>query len=115
MNFNLKKPCASCPFRNDIKPFITQERVADIVFSIVDQQGTFSCHKTLASDNDGETLESEKTEHCAGALIMLEKMQKPNQMMRWMERFGLYDRNLLEMDSPVFENEFEFVDAQESV
>lgn len=51
-------------------------------------------------------------QHCAGALILLEKMEQPNQMMRWMERIGAYDRTKLDMDAPVFGDTEEFIEAQ---
>lgn len=39
--------------------------------------------------------------HCAGALIFLEKRNRPNQMMRIAERTGSYDRRTLDMKAPV--------------
>ena len=42
--------------------------------------------------------------HCAGALILLEKLGEPSQMMRVCERIGLYDRTKLDMAAPVFDS-----------
>lgn len=47
MNYNLKKPCANCPFRTDIKPFIRGERAEEICESIIDSQQSFPCHKPI--------------------------------------------------------------------
>lgn len=113
MNFNLKKPCAMCPFRHDIEPFLTTGHADNIVESLVDSQGTFPCHKTIDYSEGGEGVETPKTEHCAGALIMLEHMEQPNQLMRIAERIGLYDRTTLIMDSPVFTDGYGFIEAQE--
>lgn len=113
MNFNLKKPCSNCPFRNDDKGIrLTEDRAQEISYGITHQQGTFACHKTTVSDEDGGLLSERDSEHCAGALIMLEKMNQPNQMMRISERFGAYDRTKLDMNSPVFEDTEEFIYSQ---
>ena len=105
MKYNLKKPCSNCPFRTD-KPeqegWLGYERAEEIVDGLTRQQGTFTCHKTSGKINE---------EHCAGALIMLEKMEKPNQMMRISERIGMYDRTKLYMGSPVFDDAEDFIDS----
>ena len=117
MNFNLTNPCEHCPFRNDIDPFLTTGRAEEIVEAIVNQQGTFPCHKTtVPSDEDddggGGMMVTKKSEHCAGAMIMLEHMQRPNQLMRISERLGGYDMMKMNMDAPVFKNGYEFIEAQ---
>lgn len=115
MNFNLKRPCANCPFRTDIPAFLTKGRARQIMDGLVHEQGTFVCHKTTVHDeesDDGEMLAVRKSEHCAGAMILLERIEKPNQMMRIAERVRLYDRTKLEMDSPVFKTGAEFIRAQ---
>ncbi len=116
MNFNLKKPCANCPFRTDIRPFLTTGRAEEIVESIIDMQQTFPCHKTTVASDDyeyGGMTTTEKSEHCAGALILLEFAERPNQMMRIAERLGMYDRTKLDMESPVFDDPDDWIDAQE--
>lgn len=109
MNFKLKTPCANCPFRTDVKAYLTQGRAEEIAEGITTEQQTFTCHKTLSRDDDGNTLNSQQEQHCAGALIMLEHMDKPNQMMRIAERLGMYDRRQLDMDAPVFKTDVEFI------
>lgn len=42
-DYGLISPCKNCPFRTDIKPFITAARAKDILSS----QGEFHCHKTI--------------------------------------------------------------------
>ena len=80
------------------------ERIEEIVFNLTEKQQTFSCHKTVdySSSNGGE--ENRKTEHCAGALIFLEELNKPNQMMRWMERIGVYDSHKLTDQETVYKS-----------
>jgi len=118
MKFDLTKPCPQCPFRSDIRPFLAQDRAEEIGMAITAGQQTFTCHKTTVpcEAEDGEDFGTMKdgpnAQHCAGALILLEKMEQPNQMMRWMERIGKYDRTKLDMDSPVFDDVDEFIEAQ---
>lgn len=106
MKYDLKKPCGNCPFRTDCLPgWLGEESAERIATAITDLQQTFSCHKTDRGANKEET-----TQHCGGALIMLEKMGQPNQMMRIAERLGFYDRSKLDMNAPVFDDTQEFID-----
>ena len=67
--------------------------------------GEFPCHKSAEIVEDDETgtefMATEKSVHCAGALIFLEKRNRPHQMMRICERLGLYDRRKLDMSAKV--------------
>jgi len=105
MNYNLRKPCADCPFRTDNDFHLTLARAQEL--SRVSSE--FACHKTVDySGEDGGRIK-EKSEHCAGALILAEHMQRPHQMMRICERIGMYDASKLEMDSPVFRSHIEMI------
>lgn len=114
--FAAVRPCKHCPFRNDITPFLRPERAADIADSI--QQGDdFACHATLVygEDSDGrETVDRGNAARCAGAMIICEKTDRPTQAMRIGERLGLYDRNALDMNAPVYDGFTEWVDAHRS-
>lgn len=108
MKFERKKPCSNCPFRKD-KPFpLSVARAREITDGLIKQQATFTCHKTL-------DLAEREQQHCAGALIMLEKMGQPNQMMRISERLGMYNRFELDMDFPVYKNHTEFINAMKKI
>jgi hypothetical protein len=111
MKFDLQQPCQKCPFRTDIKPFIRGDRAAEIAESLMQQEGSFPCHVTTRHDDDGEYVPRSDggEQHCAGALIMLEKMNRPNQMMRWMERIGGYYRRKLKMDAPIYDSARAFI------
>lgn len=105
MKFGLRRPCPHCPFRTDVRPFLHPARAREIVDFITDGDGYFSCHEhNEFDDDDGEACEGERSQHCAGALIMLEHMGQPNQMMRIAERLRSYDRTRLHMDSPVYQD-----------
>jgi hypothetical protein len=102
MKFDLRKPCNNCPFRTDIVFTLAQARVEQIVHAITELDQTFACHKHLKNDDDGFNIPHKNDQHCAGAMILLERIHRPNQMMRIAERVGLYDRHKLDMSAPVF-------------
>lgn len=111
MKYTLRRPCAKCPFRTDVHPYLTRGRAIEIARGLM--RGDFACHSTLdySDDENGdcEGKDTDKTQHCAGALIMLEHMEQPHQMMRICERLGLYDRTKLDMASPVFKDTTGFI------
>lgn len=110
MKYTLKQPCENCPFRPDsMKGWLGEERAEQIITSLTEQGQTFSCHKTNQFDDDtGEACQ--EGQHCAGALILLEKLEQPNQMMRIAERLGMYDRTKLDMEAPVFDEPEDFIE-----
>lgn len=120
MKFNLKKPCADCPFRTDITPFLTPRRATEIADALLIQDATFACHKTVnyQDDEDGEEYDdsfhtpSADEEHCAGAMIFLELQNRANQLMRISERLGFYKASKLDMTAPVYRSKQAFVRAQ---
>lgn len=121
MNYDLTHPCGKCPFRKDIEPYLKKARVRQIRQMLVDQQGVFPCHQSVDykkhQDDEGNhhyTPGDPNEQHCAGAMILLEKIGRPNQMMRICERLGMYDHKKLKMDAPVFDTFEEMAKAQKS-
>jgi len=109
--YGLTKPCAKCPFRKDITPYLRKARVREIERSLA--RAEFPCHQTTKHDDEGEQVRTGGEVHCAGALILLEKLNRPSQMMRISERLGMYDASKLDMDAPVFDSFRDMVKAQE--
>jgi hypothetical protein len=107
MNYNLKKPCSSCPFRSDKLFPLHPSRARNIIYG----NGEFACHKTVDYSDDSEGRTKSKSEHCAGLLILLEHMGQPHQMMRVSERLGAYDRHALDMTAPVYTDGQDYIDA----
>lgn len=101
------KPCKKCPFRTDVEPYLTQDRVTEIVTDVANG-APFWCHETtvmVEDDEDGsEMAPDENSAVCAGSIIVMEKMDQPNQYLRIAERVGAYDRERMHMDSPVHES-----------
>lgn len=98
MKYDLVRPCALCPFRNDAgRLYVHPSRLEGMA------SGQFCCHKTGESNDETGSIEpTVNSQHCAGALIFNEHREQPHQMMRICERLGLYDRSKLDMDAPVF-------------
>lgn len=117
MEFNLRRPCKNCPFRTDCTPeWLGRARASEIVNSITVEDQRFSCHVTneFGENDDGETVPIREPEHCAGAAILLEKIEQPNQWMRIAERLGGYDHSKLDMGSPVFDDPDDFIEHHSS-
>lgn len=93
MKYNMTEPCDACPFLKD-SGFTAKSLLAHA-------SGEFACHKACKVNDGVFQARSQKTPHCAGALIFLEKRKQPHQMMRIAERLGLYDRSKLNMNAPV--------------
>lgn len=66
----VKKPCQHCPYRTDVKPFLTPERGEELANFALNPYNNFSCHKTLESD-DEDTYVGENSKVCAGFLTLM--------------------------------------------
>jgi hypothetical protein len=66
----MKKPCPQCPFRSDVKPFLTPERGEELAYAAQHRYQGFPCHKTTESDDDGDHVYTTKEKECAGYLTL---------------------------------------------
>lgn len=109
MKFDLVRPCANCPFRTDVPGYLRRARAEEIAHSIVNG-ASFPCHKTTEEDEDEGTRHATPvSQMCAGAMIVLERMERPNQIMRIAERTHVYDHERLDMTAPVHMTLAQFV------
>lgn len=93
MHYKMTTPCDACPFlKGSGFTLASLNRHAS---------GEFACHKQCDLSDEGTYEPREKSAHCAGALIFLEKQNRPHQMMRICERIGMYDASKLDMTAPV--------------
>lgn len=101
MKYDMTKPCKKCPFVKANRFPLTRARKHEIMTSIYYYDQSFPCHQTterFEGDNgDEDLIATERSQHCAGAMIVLEKAGRPNQMMRIAERLGMYDHKRLDM------------------
>jgi hypothetical protein len=99
MKYQMTTPCDACPFLKEHAKAYGVKRLREFA------SGEFHCHKTgildESEEGSGDYLPTENSSHCAGALIYLEKRNKPHQMMRICERLGMYDRSKLDMEAEV--------------
>lgn len=98
MKFDLKTPCKDCPFIKDSSTNLTlsEGRIDGIVEDIRNGM-SFTCHKTLDKPDNEQ-------QHCGGAMIFLERENRPNQMMRIAERIRIYDYKKLDMDANIIDD-----------
>lgn len=95
MKYTQTTPCKECPFLNSMKHGYSLKRLKEF------SSGEFPCHKSAEVNENDEYAATNKSVHCAGALIYLEKRNQPHQMMRIAERFGMYDHTKLNMEADV--------------
>ncbi len=78
----MKKPCEHCPFRSDIKPFLTPRRGEELAYHATNKYNTFPCHKTTLNEDDdsGRRYAGENSKECAGFMTLQinEGMNIPN-------------------------------------
>lgn len=111
--FKLRKPCPHCPFRTDVPGFLRRERARQIATDVANGS-IFYCHQTTEEveeeDGDsGEMVGTPNSSFCAGALILMEKAEVPNQAMRTAERLGIYDPARMETEVPVHGSFLSFI------
>lgn len=107
MLFDIKKPCGGCPFLKENNLRLSKKKKQKFVNDIVKKEYAFVCHRST-KDYSGK---SGKENHCAGALIIMEKNQINTRVLRIAIALGGYDPALLKMDSPVFDNFNDFIEA----
>ena len=75
-NYYVKKPCKQCPYRKDVKPFLTPARGYQLAYHTHNQYNTFPCHKTVEHDDEeddyGDTaiINPNETKECAGFMTL---------------------------------------------
>jgi hypothetical protein len=110
--FKLRRPCAKCPFRTDVSGYLRRERARQIATDLANG-AIFYCHQTTecveTDDGADEMVGTPNSSFCAGALILMEKAEAPNQAMRTAERLGIYDAERMDTEVPVHASFVSFV------
>lgn len=108
MNFNLKKPCANCPFLKEGAIELQPGRVEGIVESLLENDREwFMCHKTVhhpkhggdwVEDEEGEEVykTSGNESQCVGSMVYLHKAGRPSLSMRMAAVYKMLDPEDLE-------------------
>ena len=52
----MPKPCAKCPYRRDVRPYLHPERAEELAYLCQNPYSQFYCHETTEEDpnDDGE-------------------------------------------------------------
>jgi hypothetical protein len=86
MNFDLKRPCANCPFRKVGAIELHPQRLPSIVAGLLaNDRDWFKCHKTLHLPRD------RRDSQCVGSMVYLLKVDAPSVSMRMAAAFGWLD------------------------
>jgi hypothetical protein len=99
----MKKPCANCPYRTDVKPFLHPERGEELAYIAQNPYNTFTCHKTLSEGRDGDLFEGSNSKVCAGFL----SLQHNENGETW------YDNDGFEPSPKVYETSYDMAAAYE--
>lgn len=97
--FDLKRPCAECPFRRSRAAAygLRPQRLEDIRTA-----PAFQCHKTLGSIQMSEDAGSvqrhsgDRPQQCAGLMAVLHASGQPNQIMQVAQRMGVFDAAVID-------------------
>lgn len=114
--YSLVKPCAHCPFRTDVPPYLYSSRAREIADSI-NGGGEFPCHKTtVASENEeGEEIlvdDLSVSKICAGSLAIMIREGQLNQMAQIAHRLGMWNpENFDAGNLPVYDSFEDWVHA----
>ena len=69
----MKKPCENCPYRIDVKPYLTPQRGRELAVIAGNPFQTFWCHTTTESietEDGSDRIAVETTKICAGFLSL---------------------------------------------
>lgn len=112
----MKRPCKNCPFRCDVRPYLTGERCLDIREGL-ESGSSFSCHETVTYSDDLEYVRSPSEQFCVGAILVMENETNrdpgamANQMVRIGVRLGMIDLDSLEGHADVYEDFESWIEA----
>lgn len=109
--FDLKSPCANCPFRIGQGELfqLNEARLREIMIA-----PAFQCHKTVDYSCDREDREDregragDKPQQCAGLMAILHRINRPNTIMQIASRLGHLDLDALDPRNEAYAG---FVDA----
>lgn len=125
MKWDLKRPCAKCPFRRvteqeakDVKVIRFAERSRAVEIEESAYRNGFVCHEhsTYVEDEEGEggfTFGEDGEQHCVGFLLMHASGggNVPFQHLDEDEQDRIWERIEAKQYAEVWENETEFLDS----
>lgn len=103
---NRKVPCKTCPFRKTPGGLrgLGTARSEEIAESLLRGE-SFTCHSDLDKP-------AKSRNQCVGSMLILDKLQQPNQIMQVAGRLGMFNVETLRGRDDVFDNFDDWVSAQ---
>ena len=103
---NLKVPCKTCPFRTTQGGLrgLGTDRAEEISESLLRGE-SFTCHSDLDKQERNRN-------QCVGSMLILDKLQQPNQIMQVAGRLGMFKVADLRGRDVVFDNFADWVSVQ---
>lgn len=101
-----KIPCKTCPFRTTKSGLrgLGTERAEEIAESL-SRGESFTCHSDLDKP-------AKRRNQCVGAMLILDKLKQPNQIMQVAGRLGMFNVTELRGRDAVFDNFDDWVSVQ---
>lgn len=115
----MKEPCAHCPFRRDVKPFLHPSRGEELAYHATNPYNSFPCHKTTVSDEEfggdgSDMVEVETSKQCAGFLTLMANECGENHMPKGFKpSYDVVYTDAFEMSQAYDEQENELEDDVE--
>ena len=117
MKFDLKRPCANCPFRKGQgSRFNLPPQRLDEIYTAP----SFPCHKTVdydRDDDDGdeyvEPFVGGDAQACAGLAAVQMREEQPGQMLRIAERLGMVNLDDYDPKHEAYEDWWDVLDAHD--
>ena len=82
----MKSPCNLCPFRKDsLKGWLGKEKATRIATEVLERDQSFPCHKTVDYSQGIGGQVTDKTQICAGSILLHEKEGRPNYIYRFLD------------------------------
>jgi len=108
-HYEMRTPCDDCPFLKAGHGAIhlRRGRRAEIAKGL--EITPFSCHKTVAYSQATNPGKTERSAHCAGALIYMRKTGRMSVVSGLAQALGFYDDRQLDMSAPVVDTLEEFL------
>jgi hypothetical protein len=101
--FDLKRPCADCPFR---KGQGERFQLHPVRLREIKHAPAFQCHRTVDYEHwgDAEKQQGKHPQQCAGLMAVLLRENRTNTIMQVAERIGGVDLSGLDPDNEAYES-----------
>ena len=107
IRFDLRRPCGTCPFLRAVDPRLHLEEISSRRLErMAPDMPTipWACHSTTTKCEEGRESCNDRTQHCAGALIVLEKQGTPSGPRTFVAAIDEIPIADLDLEAPTFDS-----------